>query len=129
MWNAYGRCTAAGDSITYLATGLDLALVYPLVRAGTNALRATATLVLVCLWSGTTRKHPGLLPQRQQHTCLPACGLNTFTLTLLWLQPLDLPGRVDGAALVAAVKGAFGATPQLTCQGCAPGALHASVAC
>ncbi|KAI7839816.1 hypothetical protein COHA_006437 [Chlorella ohadii] len=61
VWNAYGRCTSAGDAITYLALGLDLDQTYPL--------------------------------------------------------PLDLPANVDGSALAAAVKKAFGGTPQLTCQG------------
>jgi len=34
VWNAYGRCTSAGDAITYLALGLDLDQAYPLVRPG-----------------------------------------------------------------------------------------------
>ncbi|PRW57568.1 peptide methionine sulfoxide reductase [Chlorella sorokiniana] len=61
VWNDFGRCTAAGDALTYLALGLDLDLAYPL--------------------------------------------------------PLDLPAQVDGTALAAAIKKAFGAAPKLTCQG------------
>ena len=47
VWNAYGRCTAAGDAITYLTLGLDLDLAYPLVRALHN--------VCVCGWTEQQR--------------------------------------------------------------------------
>lgn len=44
VWNAYGRCTAAGDAITYLTLGLDLDLAYPLVRALHNVCVCVAGL-------------------------------------------------------------------------------------
>lgn len=138
VWNAYGRCTAAGDAITYLTLGLDLDLAYPLVRALHSLcvwLDLAATLRLRRLLGGQLHEPP----RRQTRCCKSsaACsgrcqavagsGCSSPILSSCWpvdVQPVDLPARVNGSALASAIKAAFGTTPQLTCKGCAHGWLR-----
>ncbi len=64
------------------------------------------------LWA---KLRPALATEQHVEIGPPSCR------SAVLLQPLDLPANVDGSALAAAVKKAFGGTPQLTCQGCAEG--------